>query len=645
MMRYLDGLNDNEEIIMNLNPNNVDKIVNCNYNALDGMVNVKIDNIDVRKYKSLKVKDSGNIRGIKNEDSYISGPYNFNISGNIDDAVISIKIDQAKLRDNSNPTIYYYNEKKDKFESLDTIVSDGMATARVKHFSNYVVLNKNYIDNKIINAPKIDGSNVSNESVSSVEYILSTSLIGNVFGKPIKIYIVDGDDKSIEKLKLEIDTLLNESGYDFEGIKINFEYGTVSKLEANIMDFMFSMFEDKTLDKLSSSSDKKNRNIMKSLLQIFYVYRHVYSGADLEMLLLGEVKGIITDDKILDKKKDSNHDGISDYYTKLICNGQLTTLYGENPFMGYHYSEIQNGGSDFDHDGLKNSEEVEISEKDGSYFLIMHTSPVRRDSDFDSVNDKFDKSPNLAFDSSFMSVSSMDYIPKTPNQDKFERKSDNVYNTVSGSDCGKFSCDNVIERAEMTAGIGKSMYAGVALYHFLDNKGEVLDFGSDWSLLETYSGKDNFVTNVERMLEIGESTVKKGDTLYFATDKELLGTDFSKDLEDVSDINWWYAVGTTNATMTAKIHNIDDKRYEMTLYYNIEDYYDWDIEQTMFNGGFGGLISDSEMYQLHLHGLARQYRIKIPYKMKITWNYGDRYYLSKHFTWENPESMIISKLN
>ena len=194
--------------------------------------------------------------------------------------------------------------------------------------------------------------------------------------------------------------------------------------------------------------------------------------------------------------------------------------------------------------------------------------------------------------------------------------------------------------------ITDSMHAAEALSHFLDNTGSILDFGLDWSLIEdTYSGKDNFVNNIEKIMEVAEDTIKEGDTLYFITDKQLLGTDFSNDFEDLADVSWWYAIGYTNANMKAKITNLDDKKYQMELWYYIDDYYDWNSDQTMFNGGFGGTVSDSEMYQLHLHGRAKQYRIQIPYKMKVTWNYGDRYYLSKAFTWERPSSMKIEKLN
>ena len=48
---------------------------------------------------------------------------------------------------------------------------------------------------------------------------------------------------------------------------------------------------------------------------------------------------------------DSNGDGISDYYTEKICNGELTTSTGYNPFSGMTYETIQKN-ADWDGDGL-----------------------------------------------------------------------------------------------------------------------------------------------------------------------------------------------------------------------------------------------------------------------------------------------------
>ena len=53
--------------------------------------------------------------------------------------------------------------------------------------------------------------------------------------------------------------------------------------------------------------------------------------------------------------------------------------------------------------------------------------------------------------------------------------------------------------------------------------------------------------------------------------------------------------------MVAKATKMNDTSYKMTLYYNVEDFYDWNKDSN-FIDGFGGLVYDAEMYRLHTYG-------------------------------------------
>ena len=195
----------------------------------------------------------------------------------------------------------------------------------------------------------------------------------------------------------------------------------------------------------------------------------------------------------------------------------------------------------------------------------------------------------------------------------------------------------------MVASFG-TMPAALALQHFLDNDGTTYNFNNDWGLLETYRGKEYLAKNTNVLMQVAEETVKNGDTLTFATNKELTGTKFSEHLDDLADIGWWYAVGHTRATMVGQITQ-ENGMYEMTLYYNIHDFYDWNKDGSYFNGGFGLLVSDAEMYKLHTLGIAKQYRIDINYKMIVRWQKGDRYYLDKIKLWQTPATMSVERIN
>ena len=104
------------------------------------------------------------------------------------------------------------------------------------------------------------------------------------------------------------------------------------------------------------------------------------------------------DDKIVDCNaqeidRDVNDDGLDDELTKLICQGEITTYTGTTVFYqkntiawGGSYSEIMEN-SDWDNDGLRNGEEIEIYYKNGRYYIKMISHPQIRDSDYDMVFD------------------------------------------------------------------------------------------------------------------------------------------------------------------------------------------------------------------------------------------------------------------
>lgn len=62
----------------------------------------------------------------------------------------------------------------------------------------------------------------------------------------------------------------------------------------------------------------------------------------------------------IDGSKDSNNDGILDYYTKLICKDKCVSGTGINFFKGISFDDLQEN-DDYDRDGLKNGEEALVS--------------------------------------------------------------------------------------------------------------------------------------------------------------------------------------------------------------------------------------------------------------------------------------------
>lgn len=111
-----------------------------------------------------------------------------------------------------------------------------------------------------------------------------------------------------------------------------------------------------------------------------------------------------------DYTTDSNGDGISDYYTKLICDGTLRLSTGTViPEFIFDYDEIQKN-ADYDEDGLLNGEEIKIVDKYGRVYFEILSDPTEDDFDGDGIidSDEMKKGTNpFVFSASALDV---DYL-------------------------------------------------------------------------------------------------------------------------------------------------------------------------------------------------------------------------------------------
>lgn len=89
----------------------------------------------------------------------------------------------------------------------------------------------------------------------------------------------------------------------------------------------------------------------------------------------------------IDRANDSNGDGITDYYTRLLCDGRIVTTTGRRVFGNASYDDVQNVMHDYDGDGLRNDEEIEIVETDEGVYVKVHSYPDTDDSDGDHLSD------------------------------------------------------------------------------------------------------------------------------------------------------------------------------------------------------------------------------------------------------------------
>lgn len=59
--------------------------------------------------------------------------------------------------------------------------------------------------------------------------------------------------------------------------------------------------------------------------------------------------------------------------------------------------------------------------------------------------------------------------------------------------------------------------------------------------------------------------------------------------------------------------------YHATITYYLLDYYDWEKGSTLR----GGLVSDGDMYELHVAGMAQEFKSIGTYTKDISWKKGE----------------------
>lgn len=386
---------------------------------------------------------------------YIGSAFDFKLDGEFESATLKYYFDESNLEtENFNPVVYYYNEQSHLLEEVDTHW-DGKSnyvTAKLSHFSTYLLLNKTKFEEvweKEIKAPSVEGGGKTNLNIAFV-VDLSGSMSGTKLSTTktaIKSFInvLEEDDLasliSFTSSATVINNLtnnkevLNNAVDSMHASGLTSIYKGLDKAvdvlvnnETNGYD-MIILFTD-GYDEPSTVYDTHYKNIVqKAVENDITIYTIGISTVDQNLLtkIANETGGnyyyasVISDlqDKIddikeetEDQKKDSNNDGISDYYTKLICNGTLRVGTGAViPELICNYDDFQKN-ADYDKDGLLNGEEIKVVEKDGRVYLEVLSYPTESDSDNDGISDADERKKGtkpLVYD---MSVSDIDHLFK-----------------------------------------------------------------------------------------------------------------------------------------------------------------------------------------------------------------------------------------
>ncbi len=229
----------------------------------------------------------------------------------------------------------------------------------------------------------------------------------------------------------------------------------------------------------------------------------------------------------VDYKKDSNDDGISDYYTKLLCEGKLRTGTGIKLFdcimnkeankvlRGYTYEQVQ-ANNDLDGDGLKNGEEIEVVSNHLGTYVFMKSNPTKKMSDMDIYSD-YDEVKK------YNSNASKDNICLGDDDIKFLRDDSNYYSSMYSDAYSGASIQSI------TSWIGRTIY-GTDL-----DKKEI----SEDLLLDYFSYRDRYSVsdNMESVLTLGNVIGNIEAVVEKITD---VGSKYTRLTDDLIDLNYEY---------------------------------------------------------------------------------------------------------
>lgn len=440
-----DGARDGWEVMHGYNPTVIDELFDIYESDSDENLEVELNmQVSGSQISTLLVEEVTDSPFIDETiPGYIGPAYDFTIEGVFEEAKISFTFDEELLKDSSFiPTIYYFNEETQLLEEQFTIVEGNVAYTTVTHFSTYILLNKTAFD--LVWENEIKKPIVSEDGTSSnidVVFVIDASNSMNSYGR-------------MKAAKKSIYTFVNALGEEDRAALVRFDTNSsilnglttdketilslVDSLEASGGTAMYSGFEE-AIDLLTDENENYGYKMIvilsdgkddpKTTYDGYYasmveravsnniVVYTIGAGTSTDTAILSKValategayySATVTSgignsfeeirQNTIDLVTDSNNDGISDYFTKLLCDGTLRLGTGKySPFYGASYEDVQaNMDGDFDDDGVLDGAEIKItfSEELNRVYAFMFSNPLLLDSDYDGINDSLESSQN-----------------------------------------------------------------------------------------------------------------------------------------------------------------------------------------------------------------------------------------------------------
>lgn len=366
-------------------------------------------------------------------------------------ASIAVKYDPAKLGEGETPALYLYHEETQSYEEIEsTINENGEVTATVKQRGVYILLNHRFIDDVIENDIFRPSDHIENGSIDAVfvidrSYSMYANDPNNIRKEVTKEFINklrDETDRAAivqfnaigeiimpltndkEALCNAVDSIENSDGGGCSGTDENAGTNGSAAIRAAITALAESTADYKYIFFLTDGADSHVSEDYgdelgttgltgeaKSLGIIIHTVGLVGdeevdtdllkrvaagTGGNYYLATVGEDAEVNEElveiyeeleSVTIDRHLDSNNDGISDYYTKLICEGKLKSATGIEFLFGTALYEDIQLSDDYDADGIRNGDELEVFETDMGVFVKIHSYPYMKDSDLDGLSD------------------------------------------------------------------------------------------------------------------------------------------------------------------------------------------------------------------------------------------------------------------
>lgn len=364
---------------------------------------------------------------------YTGSAFDFTIDGNFEKAEVKVYFDESLLEDPTFvPALYYINEETQLLEEIPG-TWDGVSNyiyVELPHFSSYILLNKTAFEKVWENAIKAKAID-DNGSATNLNVAFVSDLSGSMRGSKITtmkssinsfIDVLEEKDQAAlisfnsaamirsgltndyADLKKKVNAM-SEGG--LTSIYTGVEKG-IEVLKGNNGYKLMLVFTD-GYDEPSTNYDSyykplveeaKKNNIVIETIGISTVDTILltkmsnetggsYYYASTASQIRDKVKKV--QEETIDYITDSNNDGISDYYTDLLCKGLLLDGTGNPVYIYATYDEVM-ANDDFDGDGIKNGDEYKISVAYNNNARVKIVSDMTsNDTDNDGITDDKEK--------------------------------------------------------------------------------------------------------------------------------------------------------------------------------------------------------------------------------------------------------------